>query len=859
MARTRHRQVKGKSKAPPEPPEADSARRQQPRPRWRRWAARLLAAVLAPTLFLTVVELGLRLFGYGYDTSFFVKAGDRKTYVSNPKFDWRFLGPDLSREGMPRVIADPKPAGAYRIYVLGGSAAEGIPNTAFSFSRILEAMLNERFPQTRFEVVNAGWTAINSHVVLPIAKGCARHEPDLLIVYMGHNEVIGPYGAGTVFRGFTTSLGTIRASIWLRSTRLGQLLGNSMRALAGRDPDQRKDWGGMEMFIRNRVTHDDPRLEVVYRNFRANLEEICAEGRRAGAKVIVSTVVVNLRDCPPFESVHRAGLSDGEKTRWDKLYRQGVALEDAGDHAKAAGRYRAAEGIDDQFAELHYRLGRCCVALKRYDHARRRFVRACDLDALRFRADTRINRIIREVAGHKGGEGVHLVDTESVVVSHDQAENGIPGRQLFHEHVHLNFRGNYAVAAVLFGKVVELLPAGVRGEVGADVSPPTLERCADLTTLTAFDRWNSAGAIAGMAGRPPFPRETHAQATAAAERLNAELTPRLLAQVATRYQQALERRPNDFLLRGNYVNLQMHRGQYDVAAEQCRILLDRFPHVSRWSWQLAEALASQGRIPEAISQWRSLLKRKPNSLRARRALALAFLGAGNTEEAVAHLEAAIDAAPNDPSAHYHLGCALAGQGRLDEAIAEFRQAAALKPAIAAKARSEIGGCLLQQGRVDEAIAEYRAASRASDRDPAVLCNLGNALIVKGSFEEAISSFDGALRVDPQLVQARRGLVQALQKQAWIYATHRNESARNGDRAVALARRACGLAGGEVPLLLDTLAAAYAEKGHFDRAVETGLEAKRLAELLGDRRLATQISSRLRLYRAGKPHRMLAPR
>lgn len=178
-------------------------------PRWRKWVARLLAVVLAPTLFLTTVELGLRLFGYGFDASYFIPAQDGDTYLSNPKCTWHFFGPELSRTPIQTILSADKPENTYRVFVFGGSAAQGIPDPAFSFSRILEAMLGDRYPETRFEVINTAMVAINSHVVLPIVKQCGGFDGDLYIVYLGNNEVVGPYGAGTVFQSPCSSVSLI--------------------------------------------------------------------------------------------------------------------------------------------------------------------------------------------------------------------------------------------------------------------------------------------------------------------------------------------------------------------------------------------------------------------------------------------------------------------------------------------------------------------------------------------------------------------------------------------------------------------------------------------------------------------------
>ncbi len=179
------------SVAPPAGPAAPLARR-------RLWLYRCLAATLIPALFFGTLEGGLRLFGYGYPTSFFVPTSGRGTLTTNQRFGWQFFPPAIARE--PSVCEFPAVKGqeTCRIFILGESAAMGTPEPAFAFGRMLEAMLRDRYPGVRFEVVNAAMTAINSNVVLPIARECIRCQADLLLVYMGNNEVIGPYGPGTV-------------------------------------------------------------------------------------------------------------------------------------------------------------------------------------------------------------------------------------------------------------------------------------------------------------------------------------------------------------------------------------------------------------------------------------------------------------------------------------------------------------------------------------------------------------------------------------------------------------------------------------------------------------------------------------
>src|SRR5215469_14816146 len=98
-------------------------------------------------------------------------------------------------------------------------------------------------------------------------------------------------------------------------------------------------WGGMEMFLNQQVSADDPRMNAVYDHFARNLSDIIRAGRHSGAGIVVSTVAVNLRDCAPFGSEHRRGLSDEDKTKWESLYQQGIGAQIANHVQDAENAY----------------------------------------------------------------------------------------------------------------------------------------------------------------------------------------------------------------------------------------------------------------------------------------------------------------------------------------------------------------------------------------------------------------------------------------------------------------------------------------------------------------------------------------
>ena len=287
----------------------------------------MAAFVLAPALFLLVLEGALRLFGYGYPTGFFthLQVGGRDFVVNNPSFSLRFFPPQLTR-WPPRVMMEAKkPTNTIRIFIVGESAAMGDPEVAFGAGRYLEVLLNERIPRKHFEVVNVAITAINSNVILPIAQDCASQDGDVWIVYMGNNEMVGPFGAATVFGSQAPPLAMIRLNLLIQRTRIGQLFTAAIRKLRAKSTPA--SWGGMEMFLGNQLPPDDPRKEVVYKNFERNLDDIVRTGVNSGAKVLVSTVAVNLKDCPPFGSLPGDHSAEAEYHNGQKF----LALKDTTD------------------------------------------------------------------------------------------------------------------------------------------------------------------------------------------------------------------------------------------------------------------------------------------------------------------------------------------------------------------------------------------------------------------------------------------------------------------------------------------------------------------------------------------------
>ena len=147
--------------------------------------------------------------------------------------------------------------------------------------------------------------------------------------------------------------------------------------------------------------------------------------------------------------------------------------------------------------------------------------------------------------------------------------------------------------------------------------------------------------------------------------------------------------------------------------------------------------------------------------------------------------------------------------------------------------------------MDEAITHYQKALQIKSDYAKAHNNLGNALLQKGNLDEAIAHFQTALQIKPDYAEALNNL-------AWLLATRSPASLRNRGKALELAQRANQLAGNGNPVVLGTLAAAYADAGRFPEAVETAQRALQLAEAQSSTSLAEAIRSQLELYQAGMP-------
>ncbi len=802
------------------PPAASSPTTGAPLParsRARTWLLRLLAATLLPALLLLIPEAILRLVGYGHPTSFFVATTiqGRRAWAGNPRFTERFFPPALARElDRPLVYAD-KPAGSVRIFVIGDSAAQGDPAPPFGFSRILGAMLRQRHPGRSFEVVNTAVTAINSHVMVPIAAECARLSPDCLVLYLGNNEVIGPFGPATVLTPVAPNLALLRASLAVKTTRLGQFLGALMSRGRSGLP---REWGGMEMFLGNRIRRDDPRIERVNAHFARNLADIIRSGVGAGARVVVCALGVNLKDCAPFASMHRDGLDAVALARFQSLIRSGADAEATSQPERALDAYGQALLIDDTFAEVHYRIGRCLAGIGRDADALAAYSLARDLDALPFRATSRLIAKMRDAAVSDGTGMVQFADVARAFEA--DSPQGIPGDRIFYEHVHMRFHGNYIAARTVLAQVERSLDPPA-------CEIPTESECADLLGFGDWELLRISRELLARMSSPPFTDQSdHAAMISALEAEIARLgpceEPPRLAAVEPVYRRALALDPDDWRLREVFGRFLLE-GRKDAAGalEQFQAVLAAVPFDHHAQANLALALREAKRLDEAAAAYQAALVLKPDYCEALCGLGLTRARQGRLDEAQPLVARALERQPGNTSAHAAFAQILEQRG-LDAAAFDHYAKAGESPERLAVVRNRFAAKHIAAQRIDDAIREWRESIALCPDNREALFNLGVALAQRGDVDPALTCFREVARLDPAFAPAHAQLGSILlgRDQAGL-AIPEFETAVRLDPTLAAAQNSLGVA--------------LAAEGRVDEAITHFAEAVRLRPDLADAR------------------------
>ncbi|MCC7263787.1 MAG: hypothetical protein IT369_14830 [Candidatus Latescibacteria bacterium] len=399
----------------------------------------------------------------------------------------------------PRPFVEPALPRPYRLVFVGDSTVQGYPHPRrLAAAAFLEAMLQDIWPEQQVEVFNLGITSIASFAVAKVLEDAMALEPDLVVVYTGHNEFYGIYGVGDqVGPRFN------RLHYGLMQWSMVQLLKGGFDLLRGQQVSS-VDLLKI-MAERGEVPLDDPRRPAALNHLRENLCEMGAtcEGHRV--PLIFCTLVANETGfAPAGAAVPPLGVE--EQNQWSAWVEQADRLlgsQQAGAAAAALGLLDQAEQRWADHAWLQYLRGKALVRLGKSQEAAAAFHRARDLDTMPWRAPSRHNEVIREVAAEVGSG---VAEVEKIFLQASPAE-GI-GWELMADHVHPSVRGQALLARAVLSAMagVPRVPPMSLERVRSDIDYQ--ERLGDLPV----ERVKTDMDMARLLGEKPMDRYNGANA-----------------------------------------------------------------------------------------------------------------------------------------------------------------------------------------------------------------------------------------------------------------------------------------------------------------------------------------------------------
>ena len=367
-----------------------------------------------PFLILFLLELILRNFGYGEELKLFKEyPRDNKFYVINEKIGNKFF---TNKEDVTvakhDIFLKEKNKETYRIFILGASSSVGFPyKNATTFDLALKYQLAHLFPKKNIEVINLSLTAVCSFTLLDFAAEIPQYEPDLIVIYAGHNEYYGALGVGS-----SSTLGGNRfitkVLINARKLKVYQAISGLISNKKNENSRSKKleDKQLMErMAAKKSIVYGSSIYKKGIDQYSRNMGEVCELFYKENIPVLFSTIVSNEKDLKPFSSLKKS---------------------------------------NEVSANFQFEMANKAYNEREYKKAKEKYVRAKELDVLRFRAPLQINKIIKELSLNY--DNVYLVDSKAEI--ENKIESKILGREVILEHVHPNLYGHKLISYALINE-----------------------------------------------------------------------------------------------------------------------------------------------------------------------------------------------------------------------------------------------------------------------------------------------------------------------------------------------------------------------------------------------------------------------
>jgi tetratricopeptide (TPR) repeat protein len=625
------------------------------------WRKKLLFGVAATVLFFALLELGLWLAGVrtiaASDDPFVGFAGNLPLFVQETDSDgqvWMTTAPNKLAWFNPQRFPLKKAPGTRRVFCLGGSTTYGHPyDDKVSFSAWLRELLPAATENTQWEVINAGGISYASYRVAALMEELAQYEPDLFIVYTGHNEFLEERTYGDLRRKPAALLETASALSWSRTySVLHRLLVPPQRpaadSLLPAEVDAVLDHTvGPVSYERDDLWH-----EQVLAHFELNLVRMAQIARGCGAELVLVVPAVNLKDCSPFKSEISPRLAADKLTAFQALQQQASKLQQQGQLEAALSACNLAAHIDPRHAENQFRMARLLMALGRAGEAAAAFERAVDEDVCPLRAPSAFRESMRQIAAQ---QDIPLVDFDLAVKNDCLVRYGhnSPGEEYFLDHVHLTIDGYRMAAAAIIDCLNQrqLLGVGTLNDDALEQATKNIHARIDRKEHAIAER--NVAKVFNWAGK-------HEEA----------------GRLALKALETLPDEPECLVIAGAYLRTQ---GKLDTAIEYLQRSIKQLPDYGNSRQLLGAMLVEAGRLDEAREQFLALTRLQPEDAAAWQMVGAILAEQQQYEAALEYYRRALALTAGDANLHYNLGFALAKLQRRDEALKHLRQAITLNP------------------------------------------------------------------------------------------------------------------------------------------------------------------------------------
>ena len=358
-----------------------------------------------------------------------------------------------------------KPPDTFRVFCFGGSTTQGQPyNHQVAFSRWLEDLLQASDSHRKSEVINAGGISYASYRIVPLIRETLCFEPDLMVVYTGHNEFLE---RRTYHNLFTQGRLIVTLRSWVETLNLYKLMERVAQPLLrpeGRTQDQTTRgkkfvlaneaneilWDrehGMNLFYR-----DDQFSKAVVEHFEHSIRTMASLCKDAGVPIVFVEPACNLRDMSPFKSEHSPNMQWSQKKMVENRIAEAAKSIRSHSYSQALSILEKDISTDPLYADLHYWKGKALLGLGRIQEAREAFTRAKDLDVCPIRAIQPLLDALRKLSAERG---IPLVEFGEAVQTKTKDGCGIPGNDCFVDQVHPTTEMHFFIAELILNKLIE--------------------------------------------------------------------------------------------------------------------------------------------------------------------------------------------------------------------------------------------------------------------------------------------------------------------------------------------------------------------------------------------------------------------